>query len=282
MGEILRRLRRDRVGFAGLVVFAVFVIVAVFAPWIAPYDPMAMHFHPDGRLVRMEPPSAKHWLGTTRMGRDVFSELVMGTRVALVVGVVSALFVVVIGTNIGLFAGYYGGWVDNLLMRLTDLTFGIPFLPFALILAAILGPGIQNMIVAIALVSWRGTARVIRSQTLSLRERPFVQAARVAGANDLCIIYRHLLPNVLPLALVYLSLTMGWAIMTEASLSFLGYGDPRMVSWGKMLYTCYSSQMMFVAWWWMIPPGLATSLLILSGFLMGRSYEEIANPRLAQ
>jgi len=282
MRSILDALATDRLGLAGLVLFGIFLALALIAPIAAPYDPMALNYHPDGSLVRMEPPSREHWLGTTRMGRDVLSQLLMGTRPALFVGVVSAVFVVGIGTHVGLVAGYFGGWVDDLLMRITDLTYGIPFLPFALILAAILGPGIQNMIIAIALVSWRGTARVIRSQTMSLRNRPFVEAARVAGAGHWRIIYRHLLPNVAPLALVYLALTMGWAIMTEASLSFLGYGDPRLVSWGKMLYDCYSSQAMFSAWWWMVPPGLAIALLVLSGFLMGRSYEQIADPRLVQ
>ncbi|MCL6451417.1 MAG: ABC transporter permease [Acetobacteraceae bacterium] len=278
--ELLSALTRDRLGLVGLILFGIFALTAVFAPLIAPFDPMQMHFRPDGTLARLEPPSASHWLGTTRMGRDVFSQVVMGARPALLVGVLSAVCVVAVGTNVGIVAGYYGGWVDDLLMRLTDLAFGVPFLPFALILVALLGPGLRNMVIAIVLVMWRSSARVVRAQVLTLKRRAFVEAARIGGAGNLRILYRHLLPSVLPLALVYTALAMAWAIMAEANLSFLGYADPRMASWGKILYECYTSQAMFVAWWWMVPPGAAITLLVLSGFLVGRAYEEVANPRL--
>lgn len=280
--EFLSVFKKDKIGMAGAVVFTGFVVLAVIAPYVAPYDPIEMHFDDNGRLLRLQPPSAKHLFGTTSMGRDVFTQVVLGSRVAVIVGLLSAVCVVFVGTNVGLIAGYYGGRVDQIIMRLVDIIYGIPFLPFALILVAVMGPGLINIILAIVLITWRNTARVIRSQVLMLKNRTFVEAARISGASNLRIIYKYIAPNVLPLSLVYVALSIGYGIMTEASLSFLGYGDPSLPSWGKVLFECYSSQAMFIAWWWMLPPGLAITLLVLSGFLVGRSYEEIANPRLRE
>lgn len=275
-------IKKDIAGMAGVSIFCFFLLLALSAPYIAPYDPGEMQFDDNGRLERLSPPSSKHLFGTTLMGRDIFSQVVMGSRVAIFVGVISAICVVFIGTNIGLIAGYYGGKTDSIIMRIVDIIYGIPFLPFALILVAIMGPGILNIIIAIVLITWRNTARIIRSQVLSIKQRMFIEAARISGASDLRIIYKYIAPNALPLSLVYVALSMGYGIMTEASLSFLGYGDPTLPSWGKILFECYSSQAMFIAWWWMIPPGMAILLLVLSGFLIGRSYEEIANPRLRE
>ncbi len=280
--ETWRLLRRDKLGMTGLVIMAFFIVVAIFAPYIAPYDPDAANYRPDGSFSRMDPPSWAHPFGTTRLGQDVFSQVIVGTRVAVLVGVLSAVMVALLGTLIGLVSGYYGGWIDDLLMRITDIAYGVPFLPFAIILVAILGPGLSNVIAAIVLISWRSTARVIRSEVLSLKHRSFIEAAKVSGASDPRIILRHLAPNVLPLSLVYTALAMGWAIMTEASLSFLGYGDPRLISWGKVLFMCYVAQAIDVAWWWVVPPGLAITLLVMSGFLISRSLEEIVNPRLRE
>jgi len=280
--DMVKALRKDKVGMVGLGIFIFFIIIAILAPIISPYDPMEMNFDQNGKLKRLEPPSWNHFFGTTRMGRDVFSQMIIGSRIALIVGVFSALCVVFIGTNIGLISGYFGGKIDNLIMRVVDIIYGIPFLPFALILVAILGPGIKNIILAIVLITWRNTARVIRSQVLTIKRKTFIEASRISGASDFRIIYKHIAPNVIPLSMVYVALSMGSAIMTEASLSFLGYGDPTLPSWGKVLYSCYSSQAMFIAWWWMIPPGIAIILLVLSGFLMSRTFEEIANPRLKE
>ncbi len=275
-------IKKDTAGAIGICIFIFFVIVALFAPLISPYDPGAMHFDETGALMRIHPPSFQHLFGTTWMGRDVFSQVVMGTRIALFVGILSAVCVVFIGTNIGLIAGYYGGRIDNIIMRIVDIIYGIPFLPFALILVAVMGPGISNIIIAIILITWRNTARVIRAQVLTIKQRAYVEAARISGASNFRIMYKHIAPNVIPLSLVYIALSMGTGIMTEASLSFLGYGAPEVPSWGKILFECYNSQAMFIAWWWMIPPGIAITLLVLSGFLVGRSYEEVANPRLRE
>jgi peptide/nickel transport system permease protein len=267
-------------GAFGIIVLALIIVVAALSPWITPYDPIANHFNAAGQLKRLEPPSAAHWLGTTYYGLDVLSQLIDGSRIVLIVGVTCASFIAVIGTNVGLIAGYYGGRIDAALMRITGLAFGIPFIPFAVVLVALLGPSLWNMILTISLLMWRTTARVIRSQVLSLRERAFVKAANIAGASDLRIIYVHIFPNVLPMTLLYVAFDIAWAVLAEASISFLGFGDPNQVSWGQMLYLAYVSGSIRQAWWWTIPPGLGLSLFVISVFLVGRQYEKLASPRL--
>jgi len=277
-----RLYRQDKPGMIGIFILVAFILVAIFAPYLAPHDPMETLNKPDGRMARMVPPSWQFPFGTDRLGRDIFSQVIIGSRVGVGVGLLCAIMVVFIGTNIGLISGYYGGKIDDLLMRMTDIVYGIPFLPFAVILVALLGPGIFNIILAIVLISWRSTARVIRAQVLTLKERAFIEAARVTGASNFRILYRHIMPNVIPLSFVYGALSMGWAILTEASVSFLGYGDPLLISWGKIIFMCYVAQAITVAWWWVLAPGLAIMLLVLSGFFIGRAYEQVVNPRLRQ
>ena len=273
-------LRGNRWGMTGLLILVFFVAVAIFAPWIAPYDPLQPHYNSDGTLKRMEPPSWSHPFGTDRQGRDLFSQVVLGTRVALLVGLISGFIVAATGTAIGIVAGYMGGRVDTFLMRLTDIVYAIPALPFTMIVVSLLGPSVWNIILAIVLVIWRGSARVIRSQVLSLRERAFIQAAKVSGASDWLIMTRHILPNVLPLSLVYTALAMGSAILDEAAVSFLGYGDPLLWSWGKVIFMAYVAQAITEAWWWVVPPGLAIVTLVLATYFIGRTIEEYFNPRL--
>jgi peptide/nickel transport system permease protein len=258
----------------------VFTIVAVVAPLIAPYDPFEIQRLPDGSVAQLVPPSERFWLGTTYYGRDVLSQLLVGTRVAMIVGVVSAFFIAAIGTNIGLVSGYFGGWVDTILMRITDVVFGIPFLPFSVILVALLRPSLSNIVLTISCLLWRTTARVIRAQVLSLRERPFIKAAKVTGAGDLRIMYVHILPNVLPMSLLYVALGIGWAVLAEASLSFLGFGDPSMLSWGEILYQAYLTGSFRSSWWVVVPPGICIALLVASAFMIGREFETVVNPRL--
>lgn len=267
-------------GFGALVLLGI-TLVAVIAPVLSPYDPLVNNFDAAGQLRRLEPPSAAHWLGTTYYGLDVVSQLVHGTRIVLIVGITCAVLIAIIGTNVGLLAGYYGGRIETVLMRATDLAFGIPFIPFAVVLVALLGPSLWNTIIAISLLMWRSTARVIRSQVLSLRERGFVRAARIAGASDLRILYIHIFPNVLPMALLYVAFDIAWAVLAEASIAFLGFGDPHQTSWGQMLYLAYVSGSIRQAWWWTVPPGAALSLFVISVFLVGREYERLANPRLS-
>ena len=189
--------------------------------------------------------------------------------------------VALIGSIVGIVAGYFGGWVDTILMRAADIAFGIPFLPFVIVLAAFLEPSIWNVVIAMALVLWRDTGRVIRSQTLTLRNRAYVEAARVLGSSDLKIILRHIAPNVLPLSFLYGSIAIGWAILTEASISFLGFGDPESISWGFMLQDAFASQALSKgAYYWFVPPGFLIILIVSAGFFITRGYEKILFPKL--
>ena len=207
----------------------------------------------------------------------------IGTRSALFVGVTAAFCVAVIGTVIGLIAGYFRGWPDMVLMRLADLALGIPFLPFVIVLAAFLQPSIWNVIAAMGLRLWSNTARVVRSQVLLLRERAFVEASRVAGSSNLRILFKHIAPNILPLSFLYGSIAVGWAILAEASVSFLGFGDSNAISWGYMLQDAYSSQALSRGqYYWFLPPGICIVLVVVAGFFVTRGYEELLFPKLRE
>ena len=227
-------------------------------------------------------PSAEHFFGTTHNGRDIYSQVIYGTRTALMVALVAAIMVTVIGTNVGLFAGYLRGRTDNVLMRIVDIMYALPLEPFAMVLVLLTRPGIQIIILAVGLLTWRTTARIIRSQVLSLANRPFVKAAKVAGASNLRIMYVHIAPNVLPLAFLQLAVAMAFAITAEATLSFLGLGPPRLYSWGTILHQARLSGAWRTAWWWVLPPGIMIMLTVVSVFFISRALEVIANPRLAR
>jgi peptide/nickel transport system permease protein len=264
-----------------LLIYAVFAVIALVAPLVAPYNPHALIYQADGEIAANLPPTAAHWLGTTNLGRDIFSQVLFGARAALMVGFAAAFGVVVVGTLVGLLAGYYGGWVDGLLMRVTDVAFGIPFLPMAVVLVAFLGPSIWNTVLVITVLLWRDSGRVVRAQVLSLRSRSYVEAARVLGAGHARTMFVHIAPNILPLSFLYGSLAIGWAILTEASISFLGFGDPRVISWGYMLQDAYNSQALArQAFAWFVPPGVCIMLVVMAGFFIGRGYEELLFPRL--
>ncbi|MDQ7850265.1 MAG: ABC transporter permease [Armatimonadota bacterium] len=273
-------IRRDRLASLGLFVLGFFALVALFAPWIAPHDPQEVLTTPQGRVAFLQPPSREYWFGTTNLGRDIFSQVVLGTRVALLVGLLAAILVTTVGTAVGVVAGYYRGWVDDVLMRAVDVAYALPFEPFIIALVGILRPSIWNIILAITLIMWRSPARIIRAQVLSLVERPYVKAARAAGAGHLRILGHHITPNILPLAFLYVAITAGWAITAEASISFLGFGDPRLVSWGQVLHTAFLTGSIRAAWWWVVPPGVCIMLLVLAIFFLSRAYEQLANPRL--
>lgn len=272
--------QRDRFALVGLIIFIFFFIVAVLAPVIAPYDPLEV-VEKDGIWMSNEKPSPEFLLGTTNVGRDIFSQLVHGSRSALLVGFSAAAIVAIIGTVVGLLAGYYGGWVDAVLMRIADVAFGIPFIPFIIVLSAFLDPNIWNVVLAMALLLWRDTGRVIRSQVMVIKEQAFVSAARVSGASDLRIIFVYIAPSILPLTFLYGSFAIAWAILTEASVSFLGFSDPNTVSWGFMLQDAFLSLALTRgAFYWFIPPGLCIMLTVMAGFFIGRGYEEVLFPRL--
>ncbi len=271
-------LKREPMGLAGILIMGGIILVAIFAPEIAPYDPTAVDY-----ANSISPPSSEHPLGTDKAGRDVFSQLIYGTRPALKIGLMSAVSVAFIGMNIGLIAGYFGGYVDDALMRLVDFAYGIPFTPFIIVLVALWKPSDWTIVGAITLLLWRQTARVVRSNVLNLKEKPFIKSARVIGASDSRIIYRHIAPNVLPLVFLYGSFAIAWAILTEAAISYLGFGDPDAVTWGQMLQAAQQSQALARdAWWWFTMPGLAIMLTVISAFLIGRGYEEQLNPELQE
>lgn len=271
---------RHPTALVSAVVIAGFVVVALVVPLVAPFGPFEVAYGAGHAVKRLAHPNATNWFGTTNQGMDVFSQLLWGSRVALAVGLLSALGSVVIGTLIGLVAGYFGGWIDDVAMRATDVAFGIPFLPFAMVVISITSPSLQMIILLVIFFLWRTTARVIRAQVLTLRTRPFVWAARAAGAGEWKILFRHIAPNVLPLSFLYVAMGVQAGVMLEAALSFLGFGDPNALSWGTMLNDAFRAGAMRTAWWWVLPPGLALSIFVMAIFVLSRAYEETLNPRL--
>ncbi len=266
MSEFARRLRRPVL--FGLILLALFLLLAVFAPLIAPFDP----WEPGRPFL---PPSGTHPFGTNDIGQDIFSELIYSTRISLFVGFFAAFVSVAIGTLVGLFSGYLRGAADEVLMGTTDIVLIIPALPLMIILAAHTSPSIWNIIIVIGALWWTSTARVVRSRVLQLREMPFVEAARSLGAGDGYIVFKHILPNTLQVILAKFILAVAGAMLTEASLSFLGLGDPLQKSWGMMLNYAFSRGGFINGyWWWYLPPGICISLAVLSFVLIGFGLEE--------
>lgn len=264
-------------GRFGLAVIALTVLVAIFGGMIAPYDPNA------SSLEVMKPPSLDHWMGTTESGSDVFSQLLVGTRVSVIVGFAAAFISAVLGSAVGIFSGYFGGWTDRILDAFENWFLVIPALPLMIVLARILSPSLTVLVAVIGLTSWAGTGRIVRAQVMTLRERAFVERARALGAGDFYIIKTHVLPNTLPLIFANTVLIIAVAILSEAALSFLGLGDPSRISWGSMLENAFGSGAPSAgAWWYVIPPGLCLTILVLAVSLVGFLFEEVINPRLAQ
>jgi len=219
-------------------------------------------------------------LGTDQWGRDIFSQIVYGARISLAVGLLSAFLSVVIGLLVGLVAGYIGGIIDELIMRITDALLVIPTLPLLLVLIAVLGPSMWNLILLIGILGWMGFARTVRSQVLSLKERPFIEAAKAVGGGTFYIILKHVLPNVMSLAYVSLALSVPSAILSEAALSWLGLFDPTVMSWGRMLHDAQAVEGGVEKWWWIVPPGLCIAAISIAFILIGYALDEILNPRL--
>jgi peptide/nickel transport system permease protein len=268
-----------KIGLTLLIIFALMALSSFIPPNI---DPM---YHPmtgvDPEISHSTGPSSRHWLGTDFMGRDLLSQLLAGARVAFMVGVSAAFMSIFLGTAIGMIAGYAGRIMDTLLMRLADMIMVMPTLLVILILSSLFGQlNIWTIVLIIALFRWPGVSRVIRAQTLSLKQRPFIEAAKVAGASHLRIIFRHIMPNVLPLSFLYMTFRVTSAIIIEAALAFLGFGDPGTVSWGMMLQWVWKTGHMFRAPYWLLPPGICISLITLSFYMLGRAMDEVLDPRL--
>jgi peptide/nickel transport system permease protein len=279
--RVWRQYRRSRIGMGGLMIMLFFVFVAIFAPLLASKCDLSPICHPDNPAL--DPPSSRFWLGTDVQGRSVLSLTIWGAQVSLIVGLAATLITVVIGSVVGLVAGYFGGWRETTLMRLTDWFLVIPFLPLAIVLAVILKPSLYTVIFVIGVTTWPSTARVIRAQVLSLKTRAYVERARALGASDWHLVTRHILPNVGPLIFANTILIVAAAILTETTLSFLGLGpDPAVnISWGTILELAFGQGAAFAGyWWWIIPPGVAIILLVLAFTMIGYALDDILNPKL--
>lgn len=276
--RVWRTYRRSRMGMTGLVILVFFVLVALLAPVIANSRGLDPALSPG---TPMSPPSLGLPLGTDELGRSVLTLTIWGARISLLVGFLATLLSIFIGALVGIAAGYRGGWMDAALMRLTDWFLVIPFLPLAIVLASILGQSIWNIILVIGITSWASTARVVRAQTLSVKERPYVERARALGSGGWHLVNVHVLPNVFPLIFANTILVVAVAILSETTLSFLGLGDPLHVSWGTMLHFAFEAGAASIgAWWYLLPPGLAIVLVVLAFTMCGYALDEILNPRL--
>ncbi|MDA3790908.1 MAG: ABC transporter permease [Desulfobacula sp.] len=225
-------IRGNRFGMFGAVILLFFGIIALLAPYIAPHELWESLRDSGGKLAILRHPSLEFPLGTTAMGRDLLSQLILATRTTVLIGLTSGLVSILIGANIGLLAGYYGGKLDEVFMRFTDIVYGMPFLPFLIVLISLFGRNIWFVIIAICCIIWRTSARVIRAQVMSIRQRQYIQAAKARGCSNFRIIYGHIMPNILPLLLLYTAFNIAWSVLAEAGASFLGFSDPNNITWG--------------------------------------------------
>ncbi len=272
------RLRRNRLALGALLIVVTLILVAILAPLITSYDRDAIDL--TKRFLR---PSATHILGTDEFGRDVFTRLIYGTRASLEVGLVSTLISIVIGLTLGAIAGYFGGAMDNVIMRLVDIFMCFPFFLIAIVIASIMGPSITTVMFVSGILSWPSLARMVRAEVLSLKEREFVEASRALGLTPVAIIMRHILPNVFAVVMVYATLGIAGGILGEAGLSYLGLGVKQpQPSWGNMLSSAQNmASLMFYPWLW-IPPGFMILTVVLSINILGDALRDALDPKLKQ
>ena len=272
--DFWKRFLKNRVAVAGSVIVIALFAVSLLAPWLAPYDPNAI----DLKNV-LAPPSGGHPFGTDPLGRDVLSRMIWGAGISLKVGFVATGIAILIGTILGALSGYYGRWVDAVIMRFVDIMLCFPAFFLILAVIAILEPSIWNIMIVIGLTGWMGVTRLVRADFITLRERDFVQAARAIGAGDLRIIFRHILPNAMASVLVTATLGVAGAILTESALSFLGIGvQPPTPSWGNILTA--GKDNIDIAWWLSFYPGLAILITVLGYNLLGEGIRDALDPRL--
>lgn len=272
---VLRRFAKNKLAVAGLAIVLLFYAVAFLAPAISRYNPNTQN-----PGFRSKPPSAAHWLGTDRNTRDVYARLIVGARVSLSVGFVAVVIIMSVGTLLGALAGYFGGWVDTLVMRFTDILLSVPQILLLIAAAALFRPSLVTTVVVIGLTSWPGAARLVRGQFLSLKGQEYITAARAIGASPARIIRRHLFPNSLAVIIVEATVWLSFAILLEASLSYLGLGvQIPTPSWGNMLQQG-QSEVLNGAWWLTVFPGLAIFLIALAFNLMGDGLRDAFDPRL--
>lgn len=272
-----RRLKRNKVALLGALIVVILLFTALAAPLIAPYDPV----HDGSLKERLQPPSSKHWLGTDKLGRDIFSRIVYGARISVEVGVISVGIALIVGTLMGALGGYYGGWLDSILMRIVDIMLAFPSVLLAIAIMAVLGPSLENAMVAIGLVNVPSFARVVRSTVLAVKATEYIEAAKAIGARDARIIFRHILPNCIAPIIVTATLGIGTAILDAAGLSFLGLGaQPPTPEWGAMLAD--TRDLLLKAPWVAIFPGIAIMLNVLGFNLLGDGLRDALDPRLKQ
>ena len=273
---IWERFVRNKLAVVGLVLLGLIVVLSLLAPVLATHDPAEQNL-----LYKLKPPSSEHLLGTDDLGRDIFSRLLYGGRVSLTVGLLAVLGSMTIGTTIGAIAGYYGGKIDNVLMRFVDVMIAFPQILLLIAVVSILKPSLQNMIIVLMVLGWTGTARLVRGEFLSLKNREFVLAARTIGMKDRRIIFSHILPNAMSPIIVAATLGIGGTILVESTLSFLGLGvQPPTASWGNMLQGAQSITILLTAPWYPIFPGLMILLTVLSINFIGDGLRDALDPRL--
>jgi peptide/nickel transport system permease protein len=273
--RLLSVVRRRPAAIVGGVVLLIFILLALFAPLLMPY-PVDQQVGPV-----FGAPSPEHPLGLDDGGYDVLSLVLQGGRVSILVGFTATLVAMILGGGIGVLSGYFGGTTDNVLMRITDYFLVIPDIPLMIIIAAVWGPSLSHIILVIGLLLWTSTARIIRSQVKSIRERVYVRRSRSLGASHARIVTRHVLPQVLPMLVANTVLTIAVAIFDETALAFLGLSDPTTVTWGTMIAHAFDrTAVSSGAWWAIVPPGLAVAMVIMACYLLGQSIEEAVNPRL--
>ena len=273
--RLLRQLRKRPSAVAGAAILIVFILLAVFAQWLMPYGAEQQV----GPVYA--PPSPSHPLGLDDGGYDVLSLILQGGRVSMIVGFAAAFVAIVIGGGVGILSGYLGGATDTVLMRITDYFLVIPDVPLMIIIAAVWGPSLSHIILVIGLLLWTSTARIVRSQVKSVRERVYVRRARSVGASHTRIVLRHVLPQVAPLLVANTVLTIAVAIFDETALAFLGLSDPTTVTWGTMIEHAFErTAVSSGAWWAIVPPGIAVALVIMGCYLLGQAIEDAVNPRL--
>jgi peptide/nickel transport system permease protein len=257
--------------------FLAFVLVlGLVGPSITPYQYDETIYTDNGELVRNQPPSLAHPFGTNLAGQDVLSRMIYGARPTVITGLVGGAMIVSIGLLVGVTAGYVGGLAESVLMRVTDIAYGVPLIPFAIVMLAILGISFYTSIAIIGLLLWRASARVLRSQVLQIKNRPFIRAAKATGASTPRIVAKHILPNIASMAILFFALGTGYSILIQANLSFIGVSNPFIPSWGVMIRNAYSSGVMADVWWWSLPPGLMIAFTVLSSIMLGRRYEVVA------
>jgi peptide/nickel transport system permease protein len=274
-GIVREVLLGQRVAVIGLVILIVFTLIAIFAPWLQPYSTTTQV----GPVYA--PPSSKHLLGLDDGGIDMLSEVIAGARVSMLVGFAGAAVAMIIGGGVGLLSGYFGNKTDIILMRITDYFLVIPDVPLMIVAAAVFGRSLLNVILIIGVIYWTSTARLIRAQVKSVRERVYVKRARALGGGHGRLVWKHITPQVAPLLVANTVLTIAIAVFAETYIAFLGLEDPSTISWGKLIQNSLSGGAIFhKAWWAIIPPGLCVTVVILAATMMGQAMEDALNPRL--